>query len=85
MTRIEVLNKIDSIINLVNLVKIGVINWTHIRDRDIYLRYDIYKRMGKSEMDAKEQTAIDFKVCFKTVQRAVKKMRQNEDFCNYTS
>jgi hypothetical protein len=80
MKRIEAVNNIDKDYGLLQLFRMGFIQWTELRDRDIYLHYDIYIRMGKEIMDAKEHTAEDFKVSFKTVQRAIKKM--NEEVCN---
>jgi hypothetical protein len=73
---IKIVNELDKSFGLMNLFKGGLIPWTVLRDRDIYLQYDIYIKMGKREMDAKEQTAEDFKVNFRTVQRAVKKMNE---------
>lgn len=78
---IKLINEMDNKFGLMNLFRQGVIPWTILRDRDIFLQYDIYIKMGKREMDAKEQTAEDFKVNFKTVQRAIKKMR-NEKVSN---
>jgi hypothetical protein len=81
MRRIEIINRLDVQFGLMKLFREGIIQWTELRDRDIYLQYDIYLKMGKSLMDAKELTAEDFKVNFKTVQRAIKKMN-NEEICN---
>jgi hypothetical protein len=80
MRRIDLVNTLDKEVGLIILCKSGVIQWTELRDRDIYLQYDIYIRMGKPIMDAKYQTAEDFKVEVTTVKRAIWKM--NEKICN---
>lgn len=76
---IDIINKLDSGFSLINLFKRGIIDWTILRDRDIYLQYDIYRKMGKRKMDAKEQTALDFDVSFDTVHRAIKRMTSEEN------
>lgn len=73
---INIINDMDNKFGLMNLFKAGIIPWTVLRDRDIFLQYDIYRRMGKAIMDAKEQSALDFKVSIETVHRAVKKMNE---------
>jgi hypothetical protein len=76
MKRIDLVNKIDQEYGLMNLFKSGIVQWTELRDRDIYLQYDVYLTMGKPIMDAKYQTAEDFKVELSTVKRAIKKMNE---------
>jgi hypothetical protein len=73
---IDTINEMDKNFGLMKLFKGGIIPWTVLRDRDIYLQYDIYRKMGKKSMDAREQTAEDFKVSIETVLRAVKKMNE---------
>ncbi len=76
---INTINELDSKFNLMKLFKSGIIPWTILRDRDIYLQFDIYRKMGKSVMDSKEQSALDFKVSIETVHRAVRKMTNEEN------
>lgn len=76
---IEKTNKLDKEFGLMNLFKDGIISWTLLRDRDIYLQYDIYIKMGLAEMDAKEQTAQAFRVSTQTVYRAIWKMTNEEN------
>jgi hypothetical protein len=73
---IEKANKLDQVFGLMNLFRDGIIPWTLLRDRDIYLQYDIYLKVGKKSMDAREQTAEDFKVSIETVHRAIRKMNE---------
>jgi hypothetical protein len=73
---INTINELDKNFGLMNLFKNGIIPWTVLRDRDIFLQYDIYIRMGKKIMDAKYQTAEDFKVDVRTVFRAIEKMNE---------
>jgi hypothetical protein len=80
MKRIDTINSLDRDYGLMTLFKIGVIQWTELRDRDIYLQYDIYRKKGIASMDAKEHTAEDFNVDQRTVARAIRKM--NEEICN---
>jgi hypothetical protein len=78
MKRIETVNKLDREFGLMNLFRMGIIQWIELRDRDIYLQYDIYIRQGKLSMDAREQTAEDFGVEITTVHRAIRKMNNEE-------
>jgi hypothetical protein len=71
---IDIINDLDNKFGLMKLFRGGIIPWTVLRDRDIYLQYDIYMKMGKKSMDSKYQTAEDFKVDVRTVERAIKKM-----------
>jgi len=80
MKRIDLVNKIDQEFGLMNLCKSGVILWTEVRDRDIYLQYDIYIRSGKPSLESRWTTSLDFGVDIRTVHRAIKKM--NEEVCN---
>jgi hypothetical protein len=80
MKRIDLVNKIDQEYGLMNLFKSGIVQWTELRDRDIYLQYDAYIKMGQGSMDAKQNTGEGFKVDIRTVERAIKKM--NEEICN---
>ncbi len=76
---IKTINELDSQFSLIKLFRDGIIDWTILRDRDIYFQYDIYRKMGKRKMDAKEQTALDFGVSFDTVHRAIKRMTSEEN------
>jgi hypothetical protein len=76
MKRIEIVNNWDKDYGLMQLIRGGMVEWTEARDRDIYLQYDIYRRMGKKIMDAKETTATDFNVSIETVHRAIRKMNE---------
>jgi hypothetical protein len=76
---INLINKLETEFGLMNLYKKGIISWSILRDRDIYLKYDIYIKKGKSIMDAKHLTAEDFKVGFDTVHRAIEKMKADEE------
>lgn len=81
MKRIDTINSLDKQFGLMRLFRIGIIQWTELRDRDIYLQYDIYVKMGKGLLEAKELTATDFRVEVNTVYRAIRKMN-NEEICN---
>ncbi len=76
MKRIDLVNSLDKQYSLIALFKVGVIQWTEVRDRDIYLQYDIYRTKGEAVMDAKYHTAEDFNVDPKTVSRAINKMKE---------
>jgi hypothetical protein len=76
---INIVNELDKNYGLMKLFKANIIPWTVLRDRDIYLQYDIYIKTGLAEMDAKEQTAMTFKVSTQTVYRAIWKMKDEEN------
>lgn len=76
MKMIDMLNKLESDFGLSNLVKKGVIPWSVIFYRDVYLEFDVYVRSGKSIVESVMLTSIKFGVCEKTVFRARKKMEK---------
>jgi hypothetical protein len=76
---ISILNQLETQFGLKKLYKKGLIPWTVLRDRDIYLKYDTYIKMGRSEMEAKEFTADDFGISLSAVYRAVRKMTDEKD------
>jgi hypothetical protein len=72
---IEILNKLDSEGMLKQLFNCGLLNWTVLRDRDIYLKYDTYIKQGRKSMEAKQFTADEFKISMRSVEKAIKKMK----------
>lgn len=75
---IKIINDLDSKFGLLFLFKQGIIPWTVLRDRDIYLQYDIYLKLGVCKKKAAIETSEKFKVDIRTVYRAIAKMNEKD-------
>lgn len=57
---IAYLIKLDTLVPLKELHEKGIIDWKLIRDRDMFLQYDIYIKKGFNKMKAYRKTAKEF-------------------------
>lgn len=74
MIILEALETLEQQGLLRKLYKNACINYKAILYRDIYLRYDVLKRIGKKRIDAIIICEDEFKTTENTIKRAVKLM-----------
>jgi len=72
---INYLVELDSKVPLKELVDKGLLDWTVIRDRDIYLHYDALVRTGTEIMQAYKETAKEWRLSTRVIMRIVKRMK----------
>ena len=69
------IKELDDNGHLLRLVKEGFINWNILRDKDIYLTYDVHRKMGKKYIDAIHETSEQFELSYRQIQYIIKKMK----------
>lgn len=72
---IKKINELELCISLRDLQHAGIIPWTLVRDRDIYLEWDLLVRQGMEIGMADRKIARKYGCAVKTVRRAVKTMK----------
>lgn len=59
---------------LMQLVKDGFISYKIMRDKDIYLTYDVHRKMGKNYSQSIKDTADQFDLSDRQIKNIVKRM-----------
>lgn len=71
---IELLNSIDERFGLLNLVRAGVIRPIDIRDREIFFKYDIFRKKGLRSYESIDLVCDEYRLSRTTVKTAIKRM-----------
>ena len=67
--------ELDAKVPLKELVDKGLLDWTVIRDRDIYLHYDCVINSGTGIMQAYTETSIEWRLSTRVIMRIVNRMK----------
>jgi hypothetical protein len=70
----ELILEIDKSGQLLELFKGGFISWTVLRDKDMFLTYQVHKQTGLNKTQAVKRTADQFDVSDNVVWVALRKM-----------
>lgn len=76
---ITYLIELDKKVPLKELHEHGLISWKVLRDRDVFLQYDIHIKMNKTRMDAFRETAEMFRMSVRNVIRIVMEMKDDRE------
>lgn len=75
---INFIKEVEVHFSLKRMQEIGFINWTIVRDRDMFLKWDALIIQGKQKERAYRLVAKEWRVSVYTVKRAVKNMKSDE-------
>ena len=70
----ELILELDKSGQLLELFKGGFISWTVLRDKDMFLTYQVHKQTGLNKTQAVKRTADQFDVSDNVVWVALRKM-----------
>jgi hypothetical protein len=70
-----IIKELDDSGQLIRLMREGFISWTIMRNKDIYLTYEVHRKMGKGYNQAVRDTADQFDMSDRYIQKIVKKMK----------
>jgi hypothetical protein len=75
MSKLELLQKLDQEYGLVNLYKNGIVGASTIHHKDVYEKYDAYKRTGMNVTKAVKKAADYFDIETQSVFRIIKQFK----------
>jgi len=70
-----IIKELDDTGQLLRLVKEGFISYKIMRNKDIYLTYDVHCKMGKGYCQAIRDTADQFDLSDRQIENIVKQMK----------
>jgi hypothetical protein len=70
-----IIKELDDSGQLIRLMREGFISWTIMRNKDIYLTYEVHRKMGKGYNQSIRDTADQFDMSDRYIQKIVKKMK----------
>lgn len=71
----SIIKELDDSGQLLRLMKEGFISYKIMRDKDVFLTFDIHRKMGKTYKQAASDTAEQFELSERHVERIVKQMK----------
>lgn len=69
------IKELDDSKHLLRLVEEGFLSYLILRNKDIYLTYDVHRKTGKSYVDAIHETAEQFDLSYRQIQKIIKQMK----------
>jgi hypothetical protein len=70
-----IIKELDDSGQLIRLMHEGFISWTIMRNKDIYLTFEVHRKMGKGYNQSIRDTADQFDMSDRYIQKIVKKMK----------
>lgn len=70
----SIIKELDDTGQLLRLMKEGFISYKIMRNKDIFLTYDVHRKMGKGYCQAIKSTADQFDMSDRQIERIVKFM-----------
>jgi len=71
----EIIKELDDTGQLLRLMKEGFISYKIMRNKDIYLTYDLHRKMGKNYSQSIKDTADQFDLSDRQIENIVKQMK----------
>lgn len=70
-----IIKELDDSGHLIRLVREGFISYKIMRNKDIYLTYDVHRKMGNGYNEAIRRTADQFDLCDRQIEKIIKMMK----------
>ena len=70
-----IIKELDDSGQLLRLMQEGFISWSIMRNKDIYLTYDIHRKLGKGYNQAIRDTADQFDLSDRQIKNIIKQMK----------
>ena len=71
----QLIKELDDSGHLIRLVREGFISYKIMRNKDIYLTYDVHRKMGKTYTRSIQDTADQFDLSDRQIENIVKQMQ----------